>query len=185
MKLCHLVEIATNNEECVILKIKDDARIDLISLGCFDGDEKMLRITKGGKHTATVFTENNHFSWHWGEGGYTIVSEKTSKCGRLIQECVEEDFGIYIGKNKKKINDTLYIQSLGDNKGKECNLKILYWKQNENRECNIHVNDEHIKWFDGVKFARKYIQDRFNIQHQHQYVAGTGCMVEEYKCSYL
>lgn len=111
-KLCDLVEIAENNEVCVILKVKENSEFDLMCLGCFDGNEDMLRLTKGGTQTATIFRKNEKpYSWHWGESGHVLVSDKMHKLGQLIQSCIENDFGIYIRKDKDKIAQTLHIKN--------------------------------------------------------------------------
>ena len=81
MKLGHLVDVVVNNEECVVLKVKEGKEIDLIATGCFNGDETMLRLTKGANHTATVFRGKESFSWNWGVSGYTMVSDQISKRG--------------------------------------------------------------------------------------------------------
>ena len=63
-----LVNIKVNNKECVILEVKEDAFIDLISLGCFSGNEYLIRVTKGNNHTITVWDKNKgEYSWSWGE----------------------------------------------------------------------------------------------------------------------
>ena len=94
-----LVDVVVNNDYCVVLKVKDDCRMDLIALGCFRGDEEMLRLTKGRTQECTVFYKNGEsFSWHWGYGGYTLVSDKTSEECRMIQNTIEKDFGISIKK---------------------------------------------------------------------------------------
>lgn len=61
-KLCYLVDIIENNENCVILKVKDNKNLELIKLGYFDGNEEMMRLTKGKDHTCTIFKKiKNHF----------------------------------------------------------------------------------------------------------------------------
>ena len=55
MKLSNCVEVAVNNAECVVLKVKKGKEFDLITLGCFDGNETMFRLTKGDNHTCTVW----------------------------------------------------------------------------------------------------------------------------------
>ena len=97
-RLCDCVKLAANNSECVILKVKEDKAFDLICLGCFDGDETMFRLTKGRNHTCTVWRDNGKsFSWHWGFNGYTLVSDKVDKMGRMIQRCIENDFRVNMG----------------------------------------------------------------------------------------
>lgn len=76
------------------MKVKEDKFFELISLGCFNGDENYLRLTKGDTHTCTVFSDSKTFSWEWGKAGYTAVSNNVNKKGRMIQECIEKDFRI-------------------------------------------------------------------------------------------
>lgn len=92
MKLADCVTIITNNEECVIFKVKPNQFMNLVSFGCFDGDETMFRLTKGQTITCTVWhgADNKSYSWHWGYGGYTLVSDAMSKRGRMIQRMAEE-----------------------------------------------------------------------------------------------
>lgn len=91
------VEIVEDNMECAVLKVKPDSRMGLIALGCFNGNEEMFRLTKGRTQTCTVFYKNGKsFSWDWGDGGHTLVSESTDKCGRMIQLCLENDFHVRI-----------------------------------------------------------------------------------------
>lgn len=102
-KLVDLVQIVENNRDCVILEVVG-SMLDLIKLGWFDGNEIMFRLTKGEDHTCTVWTkEGKNYSWSWGRSGYTLVSDNMTKRGHLIQECIEQDFEIYIGKNPKLI----------------------------------------------------------------------------------
>lgn len=95
MKLKDMVELVANNDDCVVLKVKDGQEMNLISLGCFNGDEAMMRLTKGRNVTCTLFRKNGKsFSWHWGIDGYTLVSDQVWRMGQLIQSCIENDFGI-------------------------------------------------------------------------------------------
>ena len=75
-KLCDLVEIEENNENCVILKIKENAKLDLIKLGCFEGNETMIRITKGADNRFTIFTNESSYSWYYGCLLYTSPSPR-------------------------------------------------------------------------------------------------------------
>lgn len=95
-KLKDLVTVGVNKEDCVILNVNSGATLDLISLGCFNGDEIMFRLTKGNQHVCTVWygEEFKHYSWEWGDMGYTLVSDAMKRRGNLIQSCVEDDFHI-------------------------------------------------------------------------------------------
>lgn len=93
-RLSELVKIVEDNDDCVILEVKGE-KLDLIKLGCFNGDEKMFRLTKGKNHTCTVWTKNGkYYSWEWDIDSYICTTREMDKKGELIQECIEKDFRI-------------------------------------------------------------------------------------------
>lgn len=95
MTLKEITELAINNEDCVVLKVKDNHELDLIAFGCFSGDETMIRLTKGRTITCTLFKKNgSNFSWHWGADGFTLVTDQVRRMGQIIQRCIERDYGI-------------------------------------------------------------------------------------------
>lgn len=178
-KLCDLVKIVENNKECVILEVTGSI-LDLIKLGCFNGDEKLIRLTKGDKHTCTIWTDNSHYSWHWGLGGHTIVSDAMDKKGKLIQDCIEKDFEIYIGKNKEHIAKTLYIKSLEDVRHMTHKVKLMYWP-NCTSDIICHLDGEYFTRFNCIDNAFKHFKERgYKITDVGDYVAVTGCIVAEY-----
>lgn len=180
-KLCYMVDIIENNESCVVLQVKDNKKIDLIKLGCFDGDEELIRLTKGKKHTCTIFYKENKnpFSWYWGRGGCTLVSDKVSKMGDLIEDCITDDFDIYIGEDDSKIKESLHIKSLDDAKNSKHSIEIMYFKNDDH--VIVHKDDEFYKAFSDVDNAIKFFKDLdYDVNYLNKYVAGTGCIVEEY-----
>ena len=88
-------ELITNNENCVILKVKEDKKMELIGFGCFNLDENMFRITKGSQHCLTVFKDDNS-SWsvEWGNRACTCVTENTNRKKFALYNCIETQFGI-------------------------------------------------------------------------------------------
>ena len=180
-KLCYLVYIIENNENCVVLKVKDNKEMDLIKLGCFNGDERLFRLTKGKNHTCTIFYNDNRktFSWEWGESGFTMVTDDVSKMGKLIENAITEDFDIYIGGNQEKIEKSLNIKSLDDSNDSKHFIKIMYFKPDVN--VIVHKDFEFYKSFPDVNTAIKHFQDLYyDIDYKNKYVAVTGCIVEEY-----
>lgn len=90
-----ITEVIINNNECVVLKVKENSRMDLIALGCFDGNEEMLRLTKGRNQHCTVFSKDGKiFSWSWGWSGTTLVNDSIKRKGNMIQDTIENGFGI-------------------------------------------------------------------------------------------
>ncbi|MBO5183369.1 MAG: hypothetical protein J6B64_03110 [Bacilli bacterium] len=180
-KLCDLVDIIDNNMDCVVLKVKDDAQIELIKLGYFSGNEDIIRLTKGKNHTCSVFNKDGtNFSWYWGSSGCTLVSDMLSKKGKLIEECITEDFDIYIGDNYENINRCLYIKSLDDVNDAQHFLEFMYWKDNPTN-ISVHKDGSFYKNFDSIDKVEQHFKDlNYNLVKNDKYVAGTGCIVEEY-----
>ena len=177
-KLVNCVKIVENNEECVILEVVGSP-FDLVRLGCFNGDEKMLRLTKGKKHTCTVWTEDGkNYSWYWGDGGYTLVSDQMAKRGKLIQECIEQDFEIYIGSDKRKVLNTLHIRSLADVEHTSHNIKLMYFRADD--VC-CHIDGEYFKHFKSVEDGIKHFQNHsYVVSYKKEETAITGCTVKHY-----
>lgn len=182
-KLCYLVDIVENNENCVILQVKDNKRLELIKLGCFDGNEELMRLTKGKNHTCTVFPKSgNPFSWKWGESGYTLVSDCLSTMGKLIEACITEDFDIYIGEDKNKIKETMNIMSLEDSSNNNHFIEMMYWK--DNSRISVHKDNCFYKSFDNINDAKKHFESlNYNVNFRNKYIAKTGCIVENYVIS--
>ena len=180
-KLCDLVEIEENNENCVILKIKENAKLDLIKLGCFEGNETMIRITKGADNRFTIFTNESSYSWYYGESGYTLVSDDMDKKRLLILDCIEIDFDIYIGKNLTLVRKSLDIHSITDTYNKSYDMKIIYWKNEKNSNVLVHKNGEFFRTFNGIEDAKRTLKNyNYELNFKGDYIAQTGCIVEEY-----
>lgn len=122
-KLCELVDITINNENCVVFKVKEGATMDLIALGCFKGTEDMLRMTKGRTPEITVFNKDgSNFSYHFGEGSTTVISDNLCQQREMIRECAILDFGIicdwsYMNSNvdyEGLVRDTINVKSMED-----------------------------------------------------------------------
>lgn len=181
-RLCDLVEIIENSMECVVLKVNEGARLQLVCLGGFEGNETMLRLTKGSNHTCTMFREGKEsVSWSWGESGHTLVDGSLKKCGTMIEKCISDDFGIYIGEDIAKRKGTLHVRTLEDMKGCKENYKLMWWKHH-NDIC-IHKNGEYHARTDGLETAKKYVSEKINIEYISDiyHSPETGCCIMEIK----
>lgn len=180
-KLCELVEIEENNMDCVILKVKENSEMDLIKLGCFEGDETLIRVTKGSDNTFTVFSGETYFSWYQGENGHSLISKNTDQKRILILECIEMDFDIYIGKDKEKIKQSLDILSLKDTYNKVYDIEIMYWENQKNTDVIVHKNGEFFRHFSGIEDAKNKLKNNnCELTFKGKHTAVTGCIVEEY-----
>ena len=120
-RLCELVDIVTNNEACVVFKPKEGTRMDLISLGCFKGNEELIRMTKGRTPEITIFYEDGKTdSYHFGEGSTTVISGSYLQQREMIRECAILDFGIVCdwsymhGDFDKLVKETMRVRSVDD-----------------------------------------------------------------------
>lgn len=154
-RLCELVDVVVNNEACVVFKPKKDTRMDLVSHGCFRGDEEMIRMTKGRTPEITVFYQDGKsFSYHFGEGSTTVISNNFQKQREMIRECAILDFGIVCDlsyatipySDEQLISTTLDIQKLADadrvvtlvsGGGMSGNIRV----NNQGMELDVHVKN--------------------------------------------
>lgn len=176
--LSNLVEVMENNMECVVLKVKDGVQMELICLGCFDGNETMFRLTKGNDHTCIIFSRGGGVcSWKWGESGYTLVSDSLDKCCRMIESCITGDFGIYIGADTEKRKKTLHIRSLGDLEGCREEYRLLWWENRE--EIVIHRDGEYLTRINGLENAKDYVFQKINVESVSDMYRSpnTGCCI--------
>lgn len=182
-KLSSMVTIFENNENCVILKVKKNQSANLIALGCFDGDETMFRLTKGCQHGCTVWhgANNKHYTWEWGERGYTLVSKSISNCGAMIRRAIEDDFGIYIGSDINKIRQTLYKRKP---KPQEEKYVAMWWGNgNTGNECPVvHRRGEFWRSFSSLKAFEDFIRQNNGTFKKGElyHSANTGCCMTDY-----
>lgn len=163
MKLSDIVKIRTNNYDLVVLEVLPDHQFDLIDLG-FDGNEKMFRLTKGGDHTCTIFSESGgelkSFSWHWGDGGHTLVSPLINEWGKMIQNCIVDDYGIYIDKsNDARCRADCAIMSIEDSCNIPRHVEAMVWRPTDDDVC-VHIDGAFYKHLSGgINAIKPYFSD--------------------------
>ena len=85
-ELWEIVELVSNNNDCVVFKVLPNSEMDLILLGCFGGDETMIRIANDNYWTITIFLKDGtHYSW----GSNTIVDEEMKQMRRKIMGLIK------------------------------------------------------------------------------------------------
>lgn len=129
----NLFNLIENTETHVILEKKDSATmLDLIKIGCFNGDEQIIRLTKGTNQTCTIWdSKGSHYSWYWGDGGFTLVSDLQSKKGKLIQQAIEDEWGIMVHGSASSIRkDMARIQQKHS-----ITHEVVYWNNGMGYGC--------------------------------------------------
>lgn len=94
-KLVDCVDVITNNENCVVLKVKENKRMDLIAMGYFSGDEETMRMTKDNDNNSYTIWSNNGNICNW--NNRTLKADSLSKLQKIIAKCIHHDLGIYMG----------------------------------------------------------------------------------------
>ncbi|MBQ0142033.1 MAG: hypothetical protein KBT06_04415 [Prevotellaceae bacterium] len=140
-KLYEIVELVSNTEDAVVLKVKENHRLDLICLGCFTGNETMIRLTKGEDVTCTVWCGESSHSWSWGRSGYTLVSKNVEAQGILIAECIQDYFDILCCASKKAIALDLKRKSNGQH------TLIIWDRSNMGTDWGCRKDDAFYKSF--------------------------------------
>lgn len=177
-RLSQYVTITENNETCVVLKVKKNSAAGLVALGPFDGTETMFRLTKGRQHTCTLWKKDGSpFSWDWGEDGYTLVSDGVAKMGRLVEDAITSDFGIYIGSDLNKVRRTLHKTKP---KPKAETMVAMWWGGQSSIVVHRHGEfwksfRSHEAFLDHVKAIGGVVKGKSEDYH-----APTGCLMRDY-----
>lgn len=153
-RLCDLVEIATNNRSCVLLKVKDGTPpADLIKLG-FDGNETLLRLMKNPTNpSVTIFhKEGPPVTMSYGSST-TVVSGPLKAMRDQIVEAVTLDFGIYVtgeGRHGKSY-DELVSATLGE---RDLSSRRNHELQSGGHCYSLFVNEQHVASIDAGEYGR-------------------------------
>jgi len=184
MKFHNLYQIVANNDECVILRLKEGCEHDLWLIPFFDGNEKDIKVLKGEGTTVTVKTlDDKVYSWSWGGRSYTLTSENVAKKGHLIKQALEIDFGIYMGNDANKRRKTNHINDYGQ--AEDCKIKVMYWGRSKSDQAIIHRNGDFIIALDSVEKAIDWLELRYNLTNMARSVAETGVNVITYDASLI
>ena len=72
------------------------------------------------------------------------------------------------------------IKSLDDVKEARHSIKFMYWNKEDTDICT-HKDDSYYRHFKNLNEAKKHFTNLgFNLEKNNQYIAPTGCIVEEY-----
>lgn len=172
-KLCELVMIEENNENCVVLKTKKEERLELIKLGCFNGKEDMIIMTKGEDQTITIIEDSkNNYSWN----KHTLVVDNMSKKRFLINQCITQDMDIYCGENKNLILKSMKNLS---NPMIEHTIKFML-----SHGICTHKDNEFYSYFETLDEAKlHFVHLGYNLDYEKKEIAQTGIEVLYFKIS--
>ena len=146
------VDLIHNDEDCVILKVKENKKMDLFKTGCMDGNETLIRVTKGENLCYCIqYEDGKCFNFT----GRTLVSDNICNLKELIVNTIVYHFGIPI--KDKKNNNFNYIQKRTDDlKHPHC-FKLSGW---EDDSLQIRKDDAWIGT-GTLKDITEYIKSRY------------------------
>lgn len=173
-KLSKIVEILNNDEDTVILKVKDNKKIELLSIGYFNGNEDMIIVAKHnyvheGIAFRIIYKNGHEFSFT----DNTLVSTNITAMKKIIIQTVVFDFGIPIDDyNVDLLKQFNNIKSLEDDLNTSYTFTILGFDKNN---MVLRKNDAfmgHLSYDNAVK----YLEERYKIiSNVHSNSKQTGC----------
>ena len=174
-KLSQVVAIEHNDSDAVILKVKDDAKMILLSTGCFKGTEDMFIISKRSKkreHLAfsIVYKDGRQFGWDQ----FEMVSSTLETIQKWLHESVVWDFGIPIDDKPELLEPFNNIQSLADDLNMPHTFKVVGFGPGD------MIMSKEGAFMGGISYenALKYLNDRYKIVlNEHSNAPQTGCDV--------
>lgn len=99
-----IFEIADNSLDTVVVKVKDLTPLDVALHPFVSANESYITVTKGETNTLTTILRDGRtgVSFHWGYGGYTLISTELEDLKKAVIKFVQEN-GILLGLNFSKI----------------------------------------------------------------------------------
>lgn len=83
--LSKVMEIVDRNSDRVVIKVNADDPLTIAMYPFIPGNTAYITVTLGEKHVLTVIKKDNStFSFHWGIGGYTLISESLEQLRKEV-----------------------------------------------------------------------------------------------------
>lgn len=174
-KLTNVVEIVKNDDEAVVLKVKEGSQIELLSTGCFNGNEKLLVISKvnwanENLNYTIVYNDDKTFSF----SENTLVSDATNAIKKWIYQTVVFDFGIPVNeRNYKRMSQFNFIKSVEDDLKHDYTFELAGFSNNalvmRKEGCFV----DHFSYDE----ALDYLNNRYRVIEITTGKAVTGCDV--------
>lgn len=83
-------ELVENNDNLVVLKVKADDNLTIALNPYVNATYDYISVTKGKDHILTIIKKDGtSFSFHWGYGGYTLISEDLELLRKRVVEFIK------------------------------------------------------------------------------------------------
>lgn len=109
-KVFQLVQVTPSQ---IILKVTADDPLTVALYPFVSSDMAYITVTRGDEHTLTVTKKDGKtWSFHWGNSGYTLISENGERLKKAVIEYIQDYQHILLGWVDCKINEaTIYYNN--------------------------------------------------------------------------
>ena len=95
--LNNIFELESVDTTQIILKVNANSSLKVAKYPFVSSDYDYITVTRGRKHLLTVIhKDGTTFSFHWGEGGYTLISDNLSLLKYNVITFIEDNCGIIL-----------------------------------------------------------------------------------------
>lgn len=160
--------LVDNTEEHVILKNEAKSSLDVARFPYVNSQCDYITVTKGRNHILTIINENGGtFDFHWGERGYSLVTEAHDLLRKKVVEFVEKECAISLEvrtiENPVKAH-IFYNSNFGLWQG-----KLIYRNGETANVWDKSCCDE----IDMAEYLTRY-NENFDFEHLEHGIAQTG-----------
>lgn len=94
--LSKVMKIVDRNSDRVVIKVNADDPLTTAMYPFIPGNTAYITVTLGDNHVLTVVKKDNStFSFHWGLGGHTLISESLEQLRKEVVKFLKIE-GIYL-----------------------------------------------------------------------------------------
>ena len=163
----NVFELVENTPKQVVIKVNADDPLTVARHPYVSGDYAYITVTKGDKHVMTIIKKDSKtFSFHWGSGGYTLISENLERLRTEVCKFIRKNY--------------IMLEWIGENKPSEMNIfynsNFHSWeltaRNNDNRGTACWFSDG-ASWRDVANEATMLFPD-CDIRAWHKGIAQTG-----------
>ncbi len=91
--LSKVMKIVDRNSDRVVIEVKSDDPLTTAMYPFIPGNTAYITVTLGENHVLTVVKKDNStFSFHWGIGGYTLISESLEQLRKEVVNFLERNW---------------------------------------------------------------------------------------------
>ena len=150
-------EVYERTPKQVILKVLAKDSLTVAKYPYVSAEWDYITVTRGTEHILTVIKQNgSKFDFHWGERGYTLISDGLQELKKAVIAFLEQDQHILLGWDDGKVDEAsiCYNRNFG-----AWQLSLTGYR--DGRRICTYVRDEKSKSIDDMKeFVKPYVKAR-------------------------